>query len=163
MITFAAGAIIYQWRDAMPARWSLVALCTAITIAAGIWLPSYLVVAGLPLAYAVIVSGILLKHRRLNLRNDISYGAYIYAFPTQQLLASWGLFTLAPLAFFAISTAATFPLAVASWFLIERRAIALKGRMRMRRGVNSQESDLDGNAAEYRDIKHTNEIGGPSR
>ncbi len=128
-ITFSAGAVMYQWRDVIPARWSLVAVSVAIVIAAA-WLPDYRVVGALPLAYAVIVSGALIKDKRFNLRTDLSYGMYIYAFPMQQLLAVAGLVTLTPLLFFGVSTLATLPLAAASWFLVEKRALALKHRFR---------------------------------
>jgi peptidoglycan/LPS O-acetylase OafA/YrhL len=65
----------------------------------------------------------------VQLRNDLSYGVYIYAFPIQQLLASFGLARLNPIVFFVIATAATVPLAALSWFLVERRAISLKRRI----------------------------------
>ena len=127
-IMFAAGAVLYQWRDTIPANWWLVALCAAIVIAAGILLPDYRVVAGLPLAYAVVVSGTLV--RGPNLRNDFSYGMYIYAFPVQQVLVMAGLIWLNPLLFFGVATISTLPLAAASWFLIEKRAMRLKHRIR---------------------------------
>ncbi|MDV3130402.1 acyltransferase [Mycobacterium sp. 21AC1] len=130
-IMFAAGAVMYHWRDVIPARWSLVAVSVVIVLAAGL-LPDYRVVAGLPLAYAVITSGALLRHKRLNLRTDLSYGMYIYAFPTQQLLVVFGLAFLNPLVFFGVSTIATLPLAALSWFLVEKRAMALKSRLKRR-------------------------------
>ncbi|OBH44696.1 acyltransferase family protein [Mycobacterium mantenii] len=131
-IMFSAGAVMYQWRDAIPARWSLVAVSIVIVVAAGLLLPDYRVVGALPLAYAVIVSGSLLKNGRLRLRTDLSYGVYIYAFPTQQLLAISGLTFLHPALFFLAAVAATLPLAAASWFLIEKPAMALKRRLRVK-------------------------------
>lgn len=128
-IMFAAGAVIYQWKDVIPARWSLVAVCLVIVLAAG-RLPDYRVVGALPLAYAVIVSGALLKNKRLRLRTDLSYGVYIYAFPIQQLLAVSGFAGLPPAVFFLCAVAATLPLAAASWFLVEKPAMSLKRRLR---------------------------------
>lgn len=131
-IMFSAGALMYQWRDVIPARWSLVAVCIVIVAAAG-FLPDYRVVGALPLAYAVIVSGALLKNERLRLRTDLSYGLYIYAFPTQQLLAVCGLATLLhPALFFLVAGAASLPLAAASWFLIEKPSMSLKRRLKQR-------------------------------
>lgn len=130
-ITFASGALLYQWRDVIPARWSLVAVSVVIVLAAG-QLPDYRVVAGIPLAYAVVVSGALIHNKRLRLRTDLSYGVYIYAFPMQQLLAVCGLWRLNPFLFFAISAIATLPPAALSWFLIEKRALALKSRFKQR-------------------------------
>jgi peptidoglycan/LPS O-acetylase OafA/YrhL len=93
-------------------------------------LPDYRVVAAVPLAYAVVVSGALLHHKWLRLRNDLSYGMYIYAYPTQQLLAVCGLLSLNPWLFCFTVAIATLPLAAASWFLIEKPARSLKSRFK---------------------------------
>jgi peptidoglycan/LPS O-acetylase OafA/YrhL len=130
-IMFAAGALLHHFRDVIPARWSLVAVSVVIVLAAGL-LPDYRVVAAVPLAYAVIVSGALIHNKRLRLRTDLSYGVYIYAFPTQQLLVICGLVSLNPLVFFVLSTIATLPLAALSWFLVEKRAMSLKSRLKRR-------------------------------
>ncbi|SOX52296.1 acyltransferase, partial [Mycobacterium ahvazicum] len=129
-IMFAAGALLYQWRDVMPARWSLVAVSVVIVVVAAVLLPDYRVVAALPLAYAVIVSAARIHNRRLRLRTDLSYGVYIYAFPTQQLLASCGVATLNPIAFAGVSTTVVVPLAALSWFAIEKPAQSLKFRLK---------------------------------
>ncbi|SHY04889.1 Probable acetyltransferase AtfA [Mycobacteroides abscessus subsp. abscessus] len=55
-IMFSAGALLYQWRDRIPARWSLVAVSVVIVLLSGM-LPDYRVLGALPLAYAVVVSG----------------------------------------------------------------------------------------------------------
>jgi peptidoglycan/LPS O-acetylase OafA/YrhL len=128
-IMFSAGALLYQWRDVIPARWSLVAVSVLI-VAASSLLPDYRVIGGLPLAYAIIVSGSLIHNKRLRLRTDLSYGTYIYASPIQQLLAVCGLSGLNPLLFFVIATTATLPLAALSWVLIEKPAQSLKSRLK---------------------------------
>lgn len=127
-IMFAAGAALYQWREKIPANWWLVALCTAVVFAAGVLAPDYRVVAGWALAYVVIVSAALV--RGLNLHHDFSYAMYIYSFPVQQILVMAGLISLPPLLFFGVSVAVAFPIAAASWFLIERRAIRMKRKIR---------------------------------
>ncbi|CPW28740.1 Nodulation protein 10 [Mycobacteroides abscessus] len=137
-VMFAAGALLNQYKDVLPARWSLVALSVAIVLASGL-LENYRDVAALPLAYAVIVSGSLIHKPRLNLRNDLSYGTYIYAYPIQQLLVVSGLGSLNLLLFFVIATAATVPLAAFSWFVVEKRAIALKSRLTRKQTVTVAE------------------------
>ena len=127
-IMFAAGAAMYQWRDKIPANWWLVALCTVLVFVAGALAPDYRVVAGWALAYAVIVSAALV--RNMNLHHDFSYAMYIYSFPVQQIMVMAGLISLSPLLFYGLSVAFVFPIAVASWFLIERRAIRLKRKIR---------------------------------
>jgi peptidoglycan/LPS O-acetylase OafA/YrhL len=113
----------------IPARWSLVAVSVVIVLASML-LPNYRLVAAVPLAYAIIVSGALIHNKRLRLRTDLSYGVYIYAFPIQQLLVICGLGSLNPFVFFGVSTIATLPLAAVSWFAVEKRAMSLKSRLR---------------------------------
>jgi peptidoglycan/LPS O-acetylase OafA/YrhL len=135
VIMFAAGALLYQFRDVIPARWSLVAASVAAVLAAGVLLPDYRIVAAIPLAYAVVVSGALVHNERLRLRTDLSYGVYIYAFPIQQMLAVCGLAGLGPFAFFGVTAAATLPFAAASWFLVERPMIAMRSRLKSATGL----------------------------
>ncbi|OBH79860.1 acyltransferase [Mycobacterium scrofulaceum] len=140
-IMFAAGAVLYQLSDVIPARWTWVAASFAIVAISGLLLPDYRIVGALPLAYLIIVSGILVH--RFHLHNDLSYGVYIYAWPTQQLLVICGLGRLAPLAFAVVATVATLPLAAASWFAIEKPALRLKAaRVPHRRMVRVSSDDL---------------------
>ncbi|MCK8643364.1 acyltransferase family protein [Mycobacterium colombiense] len=131
-LVFAAGAVLHEFRDVIPARWSLVALSAAIVVVTGLLVPNYRILAALPLAYAVVVSGALLHHKRLRLRTDLSYGVYIYAWPMQQLLVICGLAFLPPLVFAVVAAIATLPLAALSWFLVEKRALSLKSRFKRR-------------------------------
>ncbi|WP_406817517.1 acyltransferase family protein [Mycobacterium sp. M23085] len=131
-LVFAAGVVLHEFRDVIPARWSLVALSAVIVVAAGLLVPNYRILAALPLAYAVVVSGALIHNQRLRLRTDLSYGVYIYAWPVQQLLVICGLAFLPPLAFAVVATLATLPLAALSWFLVEKRALSLKSRFKRR-------------------------------
>lgn len=127
-LMFLAGALMYQLRNVIPARWSLTAICAVIVLASSL-LPNYRLVAAVPLAYALIVSGALLRSKWLNLRTDLSYGVYIYAWPIQQLLVISGLAFLNPFVFAVIATIVTLPLAALSWYAVERPALALKFRL----------------------------------
>ncbi|BBX09180.1 acyltransferase family protein [Mycolicibacterium aichiense] len=128
-VMFLSGALIYQLRNVIPARWSLVALSVAIVVGSS-FLPNYRVLAAIPLAYAIIVSGALVHNKRLTLRTDLSYGVYIYAFPVQQLLVLSGLAFLNPFAFAIVAAVATVPLAALSWFMVEKPAVALRSRLK---------------------------------
>lgn len=133
VVMFLTGALLYQFRNVIPARWSLVALSVAIVLAAS-FLPNYRLAAAIPLAYAIIVSGALIHNKRLRLQTDLSYGVYIYAWPVQQLLVICGLGILNPLVFAIVSAAVTLPLAAMSWVMVEKPAMSLKSRL-MRRSV----------------------------
>ncbi|WP_445170666.1 acyltransferase family protein [Mycolicibacterium sp. Dal123E01] len=130
-IMFLAGVLLYQHRNKIPARWSLVAT-SAVVVGAASFLPDYRIVAAIPLAYLIIVSGALIRAKRLSLRNDISYGVYIYAWPVQQLLVVCGLTLLHPMVFAVCAALATVPLAALSWFVVEKPALALKSRLSTR-------------------------------
>lgn len=118
---FAAGGALYLYRDRIPASWWGVAAAVPIVTASTL-LPDYRLVGGIPLAYALIVGGSLL--RRPVLRTDLSYGIYVYAFPIQVGLVMLGV--TSPAANALLALACTLPFAVASWYLIERPALRLK-------------------------------------
>jgi peptidoglycan/LPS O-acetylase OafA/YrhL len=127
-VMFLGGALVNQFRNVIPARWSLIVVSTVIVIVSSL-LPDYRLLAAIPLAYAVIASGALMRNKRLRLRTDLSYGVYIYAFPIQQLLVICGLGTMSIIEFWTISTTCSFPIAALSWTLVEKPAMALKSRL----------------------------------
>ncbi|OBH83085.1 acyltransferase [Mycobacterium scrofulaceum] len=143
-VMFAAGALLYQWRDKIPARWWLVGVSAIVVALGGTVLPHYRLLAGIPLAYAIIASGALLQSKRLRLRTDLSYGVYIYAFPIQQLLViSWdGLPN--PIVHAIAATIVTLPLAALSWFLVEKPAMSLKSRLLAKWAAEERAADLMG-------------------
>jgi peptidoglycan/LPS O-acetylase OafA/YrhL len=130
-VMFLAGAFLYQFRNVIPARWSLVAASAVVVLAASM-LPNYRVIAAIPLAYAIVTSGVLVHNKRFRLRTDLSYGMYIYACPIQQLLIICGIGGMNPIAFAIIAAIATLPVAALSWTLIEKRAMSLKSRLKQR-------------------------------
>lgn len=133
-VMFAAGMLIEQYSHRLVVSWTWIVVALLITVAS-LWLPDYRLVGGLLWAYALIGGGALVKVRALRLRNDVSYGTYIYAFPLQQLLASLGAEAIGVVAFALASILATIPLALGSWFLVERRALRLRPRANRRRRV----------------------------
>lgn len=127
-LMFFAGALLHQFRDVVPARWSLVGISVGIVLTASL-LPNYRLLAAIPLAYLLIASGAMVKNGHLRFRNDLSYGVYIYAWPLQQLLVMCGLGTMNPLLFTVVVAAPILALATLSWFVVEKRALSLKSRL----------------------------------
>ena len=66
------------------------------------------------------------------LPGDFSYGVYVYAFPCQQMLAALLGKDLQPWSFFGLSLLLVLPLGVASWYLVERPALAWAARLDQR-------------------------------
>ena len=124
---FLAGAAFYLAQDRVPLKPSYLAaasicLCVALldarfaAIGLGIF-GSYVL-----LAVAALGSGTILA--RINNRNDISYGVYLYAWPIEKTLLWFGfsrnLFVLGFATFVLAAIAGTI-----SWFLVEKPAMRL--------------------------------------
>ena len=126
---FFTGAAMYAWRRHIPMSWGLFGLCTAVTLASALHRDAFFVAYTLLLPYMVL----FLAHvpaggiRRFNRLGDYSYGLYIYGFPVQQATVAL-LPGLGPAGLLAVSAPATLLCAVASWYLVEKRALAWKGR-----------------------------------
>lgn len=123
---FFAGALTFIYADRIRLSVSLLG-AACIALAAAVWSGHVLEATALPLAVLVMALGATLPLQRIGSRNDISYGFYIYAFPVQQALALAGAQRLGVVAFILLALAGTLPLAAASWFFVERRAMRLKG------------------------------------
>jgi peptidoglycan/LPS O-acetylase OafA/YrhL len=65
------------------------------------------------------------------MKNDLSYGTYIYAFPIQQLLAIAGVGFVGALGFSIIAAGLTLIVATVSWFLVEKPTARLRRKIRV--------------------------------
>ena len=127
-LMFLAGALLHQLRRRVPAHGALVVAAAAVVVLSATLVPAdYRLVGALPLAYVVVVGGALAKHSLVQVRHDLSYGTYIYAYPVQQLVIGT-VPGVRPLPLFALSVAGTLPLAAASWWWVERPAQRLRRR-----------------------------------
>ena len=127
-LLFALGSLAWVWRDALPM--SLPAALACVLLVA--WNPgggARAALFPLLLAYVVLVVAYhpTLRWRSFDLRGDYSYGLYVYSFPVQQTLMERLPF-LEPVPLFALSLPLALAVAIASWHLLERPALALKAR-----------------------------------
>ena len=116
---FTAGALCWFLRDRIPARWWVMVSAAAIVavlsvVADGQWYGQ------LPAAMALLTAGALLPIR-VGVKNDVSYGVYIYGWPVQQTLLAIGAADFGVYAFLALSLVLVLPFAWGSWLLVERR------------------------------------------
>lgn len=122
---FLAGSVAYRYRDRIPARAWLAALCVVALVALYL-LEMVRGLGALPLGYLTLWLGGVLPLQQVGRTNDISYGVYIYAFPVQLLLAIGGVADLGLWSYTALSMILVVPLAWASWVLVERPMMGLR-------------------------------------
>lgn len=125
---FAAGAVLHQWRDAVRLSW-LAAAALAGLAALAARTPAYPALLYGASAYGVLVMSLCPSLARpvLDLREDLSYGVYLYGWPIQQTLRA--LYPGAgSLVLLLVSLPLSLGVAALSWRLVERPALRLKAR-----------------------------------
>jgi peptidoglycan/LPS O-acetylase OafA/YrhL len=132
---FAVAALMYRHRARIALRLdlALVALIAVIALL-GTPLERPLLVLGLPYLALVVAYRSWGGLRAVAARGDVSYGLYLLAFPVQQTIVwLWGDGMPAPGVVVALALPITYLLAFASWHLVEKRALRLKGLLTGRR------------------------------
>jgi peptidoglycan/LPS O-acetylase OafA/YrhL len=135
---FLTGSALYLYRDKVVDSGILALVLTGIFVASLWWplsLPTNRFTGQIQgsalwapaLVYPLLWLGTHLPFQRFGARNDYSYGIYIYAWPVQELLVVFGVQRWGGYPIFSMMVVlTTLPFAVASWWLIEKRALALK-------------------------------------
>jgi len=127
---FLSGTLFYLYRHRIP--WSI---WIALPALAGIVvLANIHEIALLPIALPFLGTYLFFyvayvpsrRLQRFAARGDFSYGMYLYAFPTQQLLVHEFGNSLTPLTLFLLAFPLTALLAMISWFLVEKRFLVKK-------------------------------------
>lgn len=125
---FLGGACYYLYRDRIGFDGRVAAAAAVVTVISLFsWRASELVLAsvgGYALLYAAGRHSPLLS--QFNRLPDISYGIYLYGWPVQKLLL-WYTPTLTPRGLFAWAAPIAIMLGTASWYLVEKPALRLKG------------------------------------
>ncbi|MES2951159.1 MAG: acyltransferase [Pseudomonadota bacterium] len=126
-VLFVLGAVFACWRDHIrPMAWpALLLLVVALYLPHGVWqlLPYLLGVGMLTLWLALYARWLPRVPQRIG---DWSYGAYLYGFPVQQVLAHFKLHEVSFVAYVLASTVVTFALAGLSWHVVEKQALRWK-------------------------------------
>jgi len=125
LLGFLFGAFVYVNRAGLSCRLRYLGLAAVayLTCRHGMWNVPVVV---LSVGYAVLVLGFHpALQLRLNIRNDYSYGIYLYSFPIQQTVV-WLLPRLQPWQHFALALLFIIPLSALSWHGLEKPALKLK-------------------------------------
>lgn len=138
-LIFFLGGLLYLWRDRVRVS-ALFVACLAVATAllrdAFLYKALLFTAESYGVLWLALAPG--LSHPVLDLKNDFSYGAYLYGWPVQQALHQ--LFpTAAALTLLGPSLVLTLGVAALSWFLVERPALALKFRSLGRRTLKTIE------------------------
>ena len=120
---FLGGGVVWLLRDAIPLRWFVALPSAGVFAAAVVWRPEWGAQAAAPLLALVLLwLGQVLPSPAWVRRNDLSYGAYVYAFPVQQLVVLIGI-GASPASNILTAVVGTAVFAAASWFWVERPAM----------------------------------------
>ncbi|HEU4668853.1 MAG TPA: acyltransferase [Arthrobacter sp.] len=120
VVTFLAGSLVYLYQDTIPANRAVLLISGGVVVlVASLGFASSLV--HLPLCIFLILGSLHLPLSGVGSRYDISFGVYIYGWPTQQFLSSLGLHEAAPpLVFAAASLLLVAPMAWLSCRYVEK-------------------------------------------
>jgi peptidoglycan/LPS O-acetylase OafA/YrhL len=128
---FFVGSALFLFRDRVRMDRRVFVLL-ALAVAASMWnsatfrIVHTLAIPYLVFYFAFVPGGPIRLYNRLG---DYSYGIYIYAWPVQQMVAA-SIPGITPLRMLLVSFACTLALAVISWHVIEKRALAFGKRRR---------------------------------
>jgi peptidoglycan/LPS O-acetylase OafA/YrhL len=124
---FFTGASFYVLKEHIELRWSVCLALLAIDLLCLMNRAALFIALSLSLAYLVFCAayGVRGRIRAFNRFGDYSYGIYIYAFLVQQTIIAL-IPGLSALELIGIASVFTLILAMLSWHLIEKRALALK-------------------------------------
>ncbi|WP_249136322.1 acyltransferase family protein [Bradyrhizobium tropiciagri] len=126
---FLAGVGFYLWRDKVPFHRTL-CLFALVLCAAAMATGRADALAPVPAAYIACYLGLMNPRRSWIVSSgDYSYGLYLYGFVIQQCVATFGPPVQHWYLNILISLPLAFGVAVASWHLVEKHALRLRGRV----------------------------------
>jgi len=125
VVYFFAGATAYVYRDRL-ALTRPIGIAGLLVALLALHFPIYPLITPVAFSAAALWLAADLPLRDVDRHMDLSYGLYIYAFPLQQIAVLCGLARLGVWIYTAVPLAGALAMACASWFAVERPALALK-------------------------------------
>ncbi|MBK9246641.1 MAG: acyltransferase [Ignavibacteria bacterium] len=124
-ITFFCGAVFFLFKDKVPFS-GMMAIVAVLIYLGGAALGFTLEVESMTISYCMFWLTFKLPFQAFDKRGDFSYGLYIYAFPTQQMLAILGAHQLGYIPFVILGIIGTLIFAIPSYKFIEKPMLELK-------------------------------------
>lgn len=125
LLVFLLGSLAYLYADRIPMRGVLAAVSAAVVVLSGFLLTDYRALGAVALTYLYLWIATCLPWA-WSMRTDLSYGMYIYHYPVFQLMALTILAGLPTPLFVVLGLLITLGPAAASWFVVEKPALARK-------------------------------------
>lgn len=125
LMLFMIGTTAYIYGHLVPMNLSLLVASVVVFLGSVMLLENYRIIGAVPFAYILLWFAVALP-KTVRVKVDVSYGVYIYHWPIQQLMMLTVLSQLPPPLFIMLSFVFIVPVALASWFGIERRALRRK-------------------------------------
>lgn len=127
---FGAGALFFHFKDKIPLKFS-VSLVLLVIYCLSFYFGKSSIFGYLCLPYIVFwfVFAPKIKLHGVSKWGDFSYGMYIYSFPVQQTIVYCFGNRMPVGKMIFLSFLFTIPLAMFSWFVIEKRALKLKNSL----------------------------------
>ncbi len=129
VLAFSTGVVLSLYRDRLKfTRTRVVVVCVLLVLSLANKVTGQLFwPVGFPYVMIALGRHTTVPFPNFGRRGDFSYGLYLFAFPVQQLLVQALGVGVHPFALFAAAMVLTMPLAVFSWYAIEKPFLRLKG------------------------------------
>ena len=124
-LMFMLGAAAYLFADRLPMSTGLAVVALVLFIIAVVAVEPYRLLGSVPFTYLIMWLGTAIPWK-MHVRNDLSYGVYIYHFLVMQVLMLTPAARLSSLLFVVVGCLATLLPAAASWFGVEKPALTRK-------------------------------------
>ncbi len=137
VLTFLAGVALYTQRERVPLSpvWFLVSLALMII---GLSVPLMQYLTPYPVAYVTVWLGMTnFKATALHKLGDLSYGIFLYGFPLQQWIMTWGPWTHHWYVNFIIALPLASAVALVSWNVVEKPCLRLKKHLGFLRPIDA--------------------------
>jgi len=134
ILFFMFGSVWYLYQDKIVVQHKLGILAIFLYIL-GLRYSAHAILSPFTFTYMIMYLASHLPFKNFDRKADFSYGIYIYAFPIQQLMSQLQMNKRGIVVYSLLSVMATIPLAVASYYFVEKPSLRLKSLSFSKKGL----------------------------